>query len=56
MHVLFTSGQNVCFINADQSMATDSKLVHGLIESAKVAVVFGSLHVVLAECSHSKQQ
>ena len=28
-------------------MLTDPKAVHGLVEAAQVAVVFGGLHVVL---------
>jgi len=51
MHVLFMSVRMYTV-----RVITDSKLVHGLIESPQIAVVFGSLHVVLAECSHSEQQ
>jgi len=35
---------------------TDSKLVHGLVESAEVAVVLGCLNVVLTERSHRQLQ
>ena len=58
MHVLFTRGQNVysaICIDGRQSVTTHKKLVHRLIKSAEVAVVFGSLYIVLAKRSHSKQ-
>ena len=39
-----------------ESAVTHSELVHGLVKSAEVAVMFGRLYVVLAKRSHGKQQ